>query len=76
MKKSAYALLTLILIMLAYMVIVSITGCEEPKQKPFIIIYKSDCWNCEMTYEFVDANGITNRFIDSCQKYNIGDTLK
>jgi hypothetical protein len=57
-----------------------IIGCDSfinitTRKKPYIIqvIFRGSV-NCR--YSFMDANAEWGHFIDSCGKYNIGDTIK
>lgn len=52
-------------------------ACRTPKKSPFVIISKdySTVDKAMTIYKFTDQEGVTMDFIDSANKYNVGDTL-
>lgn len=56
-----------------------LVSCETEHKPPFIITEKKEFnwyFNGSATYKYQDVNGRWNHFVDTANKYNIGDTIK
>ena len=57
-------------------IIMAMCSCEPKLDKPFVIVHKGEPDDKLSFYQYQDNNGYREFFYDSCNKYNIGDTIK
>lgn len=58
------------------MIAACMVGCTETTEKPFIIHSTDWCNEGEKVYRYHGSNNMYGAFVDSCNKYQIGDTIK